>query len=146
MAAPVCDVPEPPPVCGGDVDEANAWVNLTSASRVPTGVQVKGSAGDPDATTSVQVIAKISGVEVGRFSVASGSAFIRTLPARYGDTVCLTAVSQGAGVGETACRTLAVRFDPFGSFDELSPGPSGLRVRTGMWRRRWSSGVSRWST
>ncbi|MFC5940395.1 fibronectin type III domain-containing protein [Micromonospora harpali] len=129
VAAPVCDVPEPPPVCGGDVDEDNAWVNLTSASRVPTGVQVKGSAGDPDATTSVQVIAKISGVEVGRFSVASGSAFIRTLPARYGDTVCLTAVNQGAGVGETACRTLAVRFDPFGSFDELAPGPSGLRVR-----------------
>jgi hypothetical protein len=130
IAAPPCNVPNPPPICDPVDDYGTPTVTLGTPVRSPAGLAVSGTARDPDGSGPVQVQIKIQGVVVGTFSAnPSTRAYSGTVPARAGSTVCAVAVNQNEGRDASACRTFTVALDPIGSVDEVSPGPPGLLVR-----------------
>ncbi|MEV4630283.1 fibronectin type III domain-containing protein [Micromonospora sp. NPDC049523] len=130
VAGPVCDVPNPPPVCDPGDGAGSPTVTLATPIRQPSGLVVSGTAKDPDGSTGVQVQIKIQGVVVGTLTAnRTTGAYSGTVPARAGSTVCALARNQNEGQDKSVCRTFAVQVDPFGSVDGVTPGPAGLRVR-----------------
>ncbi|MGW4466390.1 fibronectin type III domain-containing protein [Micromonospora sp. NPDC004704] len=130
IAAPECDVPNPPPICGTEDEFGSPTISLSTPVRQPAGLVVSGTAKDRDASGPVQVQIKIGGAVVATLAAnRSTGAYSGTVPARAGSSVCAVAKNQNEGLDKSICRTFLVSVDPIGSVDEVSPGPAGLRVR-----------------
>ncbi|MFC0529523.1 fibronectin type III domain-containing protein [Phytohabitans kaempferiae] len=133
-AQPYCDRIPVPPVCDDLPEEPgshNPTGVLSSVSRPPGGVQVSGEAQDPDSNTPVTVEIKIDGVVTGTLVAnLTGGRFSGVVPARYGNQVCATARNIGQGVNTNiGCKDLAVRVDPFGAFESITPEGDKVRVK-----------------
>ncbi|MEO6885438.1 MAG: fibronectin type III domain-containing protein, partial [Jatrophihabitantaceae bacterium] len=115
---------------------------ITATSQISPGVHVIGWATDPDATGPIHVLITVdSGTALdvlanGAGASTSGHNFAATIAATNGShTVCVTAVNVGAGAGNSlpACSTIALNFNPFGSFDLARRTPDNLSASLTGW-------------
>ena len=132
-AAPDCDVPVPPPICGPSEPPpppTSPTGTLATATRIPTGIKVTGTAKDPDAAGEVAVQLSVNGTYRGSVQTAAG-AFTSTVPAVAGRAdVCAVAVNRNKGANtDLGCKTLTVAVNPYGHVDAVSVGPAGIRVQ-----------------
>lgn len=127
VAIPECDVPSPPPICGGTDHTKSPTITLDTPRRTPAGLVVSGQAVDPDATDPLQVVLTLPGTS-GATVTARGGRYSATLPASSGE-LCASAINQGRGETRTFCRHVDEAVNPFGSLDVVTPGPGGLRVQ-----------------
>ena len=132
-AAPDCDVPVPPPICGPSEPPpppTSPTGTLATATRIPTGIKVTGTAKDPDAAGEVAVQLSVNGTYRGSVQTAAG-AFTVTVPAVAGRAdVCAVAVNRNKGANtDLGCKTLTVAVNPFGHVDAVSVVPAGIRVQ-----------------
>jgi hypothetical protein len=130
----LCSGPNPPASCDPadpPSRENNPTGSLTTASRQPTGLNVTGTAQDPDTDAALQVVITVDGTSIGTLTTnAATGAFSGTLPARAGTRVCAKAVNKGPGADTVVgCLTYTVGFDPYGSLDSISAIPGGIRVQ-----------------
>jgi hypothetical protein len=125
-----CERPNPPPICR----ENSPVGSLTSVSRPPSGLEVRGTATDPDASGPVSIEVQVDGRSLGTLLASGpGGAFSGTVvPQRpeEGRRVCVTAINRNQGLNtELGCRSLQVQFNPIGHLDQVSITAGGLRVR-----------------
>jgi endonuclease/exonuclease/phosphatase (EEP) superfamily protein YafD len=144
-AVPLCSGPNPPPECfepDPDPPGHNPIGNLERVERRPGGIWVQGWAIDPDITGPIRVaitigrtvaivVASSDRPDVAADYPGFGNAhgFDAVVPVRPGSSVCAVGVNVGAGRdSELACVSFAVRFNPFGSVDDvwLADGSVGL--------------------
>jgi hypothetical protein len=123
-----CDKPNPPAHC---VPRYLPEGTLILVSRLPAGIFVSGTAIDPDAPGPVEVVVEVNGWDTGRL-VASGpeGSYSGIVAPRNGDVVCVWAINRKRGEDAAlGCRSIAIRTDPFGYLDAVTPGPIGLHLR-----------------
>jgi hypothetical protein len=122
-----CERPKPPPACTA----GNPTGTLAAVSRTPSGLQVSGTATDPDAPGPVQVSIEVDGYHGGYlWADRPGGAFEGTVTPRAGNRVCAWAVNRNNGTdSQLGCQQLDIRVDPFGYLDEVRSTQHGLRVR-----------------
>ncbi len=122
----------------------NPFGSFDAMSAVGGGVRVEGWALDPNTTAPVDVHAYVDGGFAGAFSASSSRTdlagpfpglgtdhgFSAFVPAGGGNhNVCLYVINFGPGTNRhIACRQVGLGADPFGSFDVVSSGVSGVRV------------------
>ncbi len=122
----------------------NPFGSFDLMTAVGGGIRVEGWAIDPNTTASIDVHAYVDNSFAASFRASSARAdlagpfpgmgtehgFAAFVPAGGGNHgVCLYAINLGPGTNRLiACRQVTLGADPFGSFDLLSSGPSGLRV------------------
>lgn len=129
-AAPNCDAPSPPPICEPGF-KASPTGTLTGLSRIPAGLQVSGTATDPDAPGPVAINFYSNDTTfLGTLRTAGGS-FSGVVRAVGGyQHVCAMAINRNYGDNTTlnGCRWLTVNVLPFGTLDFAGPGPAGLHI------------------
>ncbi|MFB6393286.1 fibronectin type III domain-containing protein [Polymorphospora lycopeni] len=131
-AGPFCERPNPPPACDPGGPGLPPIGSLSTATRVPAGIQVTGWAEDADGG-NVLVNISIGGRKVGSVTTAANGQFAGTVPAVAGANVCATAINNGAGHDAgIGCRTLNVAVDPVGILEPLE------RVGTSLTLRGWA--------
>lgn len=122
----------------------NPFGSFDVMNAVGGGVQVAGWALDPNTVDPIEVHAYVDGSFAASIRASSSRTdlaapypglgtdhgFSALVPAGGGNhNVCLYAINVGPGTNRLiSCRQIVLGADPFGSFDLVSAGPTGVRV------------------
>jgi hypothetical protein len=135
-AEPLCDQPEPPPICGEAPEEESGDPvgGVSGVMRVPGGVRVQGWAQDPDTSTPISVRVTIPPHQAANLQAGGashdGRGFSGIVPAHPGERVCVTALNVGAGSDRSlGCRAIRVQPHPIGELEGAQRVENGIRVR-----------------
>lgn len=106
---------------------------------MPAGVEVSGTAADPDASGPVEVVITITGdggvvATAGRlFANGAGNSFSGVVQALPGTAVCAIAINRNRGADVSlGCKQLLVRFNPIGVLDFVA-SEAGPQIRLHGW-------------
>jgi hypothetical protein len=112
----------------------NPTARVTQVHQDIAGVQMIGTAIDPDTSDSIQVQLLLDGTLVRTVPADNGSkhhSYNEVLPADAGKhTVCAVAVNvlYGTGNSPQACQTITLNYDPVGAYENLSRSGGQLTV------------------